>query len=708
MKSKYEHCGKRMISFITAGIMLCSLTQVGVFSQSDPEKNVTEFYVSPEGNDSGKGTADDPFATIAAARDAVRAAKEGFSGDIVVYLREGRYYQENTLEFTAEDSGSDDCTITYKAYGGETAVISGAVTLDTNKFSRPADNDPFASRIKDETARAKVLVYDLSGLGIDYTEEHPAVYYDGNRALEARYPNDGYVLGFDDVYEGHDGPEYKYDSSSHTFYDKSHVVGTWANPVGVKVIGMFEIDWSTSDGTISSYDSETNRVGLSTKYWVNPSSGRYYYANIIEEMDMVGEYYIDVDSQKLYFYAPDDYSDMHMSIANCKDTVIKAEVNNYTFDGLTIEGGYDDNIRIVGNNNCIKNSKVRCCGDVCLSVNGMRNTVYNNEVSHSGGCAVSVYGGDTLMLIPSNTLIDNNKIHDFGEIHRVYNGALYAEGIGFKISNNEIYEGPHTCFTNIANDMLFENNYIHNVCYEAADAGAIYEGGWGSDGNIYRNNLIKDIVNDMSPYYCPVGYYVDNSGGGKTFVSNMLINIDGYAILCSGRDNNISDNIIVGSDFYYDQRTYYPGSGVLAGWALSAKFPDGDLWKNLIPWNYSSDIRIDQTPAYATTSWAVRYPWTMLMKTTNVVDLNDNYVPYAWGGAAIRNNVICGSGVYRLSDNVTRLINFRDNINAFLPENLFMSYEDGDYTVKEDSKIYKALPGFRAFDFSKVGVMSED
>lgn len=95
---------------------------------------------------------------------------------------------------------------------------------------------------------------------------------------------------------------------------------------------------------------------------------------------------------------------------------------------------------------------------------------------------------------------------NFGEIHRVYNGALYANGIGFKISNNEIYEGPHTCFTNIANDMLFENNYIHNVCYEAADAGAIYEGGWGSDGNIYRNNLIKDIVNDMSPYIlsCPV------------------------------------------------------------------------------------------------------------------------------------------------------------------------------------------------------------
>ena len=66
--------------------------------------------------------------------------------------------------------------------------------------------------------------------------------------------------------------------------------------------------------------------------------------------------------------------------------------------------------------------------------------------------------------------------------------------------------------------MLFENNYIHNVCYEAGDAGAIYEGGWGSNGNIYRSNLLKDIVNIYSEYMTPLGYYVDNSCGGKRCV----------------------------------------------------------------------------------------------------------------------------------------------------------------------------------------------
>ncbi len=681
---------RKVLSCITAAVMICSAVQIGISAQDDI-RNTMEFYVSPDGSDSGRGTIDDPFATIAAARDAVREAKDGFSGDITVYLREGRYYQASTLEFTSEDSGSDDCTITYKSYKGETAIIDGAVALDSGSFTKPAADDAIAARIKDSTARENVLVYDLSGLNINYDEQQ-AVYYGGSRALEARYPNDGYVMGFDSL-------------SGKTFYDTSNVVGTWAEPVGVKIIGMFEIDWASSDGIISSYDSSSNRVTVSTSSSLSYNSGRYYYANVIEEMDMVGEYYIDEETETLYFYAPADYMDIVISIASCKDAVVKAEVNNYTFDGIIIEGGYDDNISITGNDNCIENSTIRCCGDTNIYINGFRNTLYNNDIYHSGGSGIDLYGGDTKLLIPSNSLIDNNKIHAFGDVHRVYNGAIYADGIGFVISHNEIYDAPHTSFTNVACEMLFENNYIHNVCYEAGDAGAIYEGGWGSNGNIYRSNLLKDIVNIYSEYMTPLGYYVDNSGGGKTFVSNVLINIDGDAIGCAGRDLDLSDNIMVDTrGFYFDQRGYYPGAGVLSGWAYETAFPDKSLWLSMIPFDHVTG-HIEPAPAYATESWAIHYPWTMLMKTTNVVDLNDNYVPQAYGGGVIRNNVIGGlTGVYTISANPERLISIRDNVSGILTEDIFVDYENGDYTIKEDSKIYKLVPGFRAFDFSENGV----
>ena len=50
----------------------------------------------------------------------------------------------------------------YKAYNDETAVIDGGITLDSSKFSRPSADDEMANRILDETARGKVVVYDLN------------------------------------------------------------------------------------------------------------------------------------------------------------------------------------------------------------------------------------------------------------------------------------------------------------------------------------------------------------------------------------------------------------------------------------------------------------------------------------------------------------------------------------------------------------------
>ena len=49
-------------------------------------------------------------------------------GDIVVEIADGTYFLENTIEFTPEDSGSDECTIYYKAAEGANPVISGAVS----------------------------------------------------------------------------------------------------------------------------------------------------------------------------------------------------------------------------------------------------------------------------------------------------------------------------------------------------------------------------------------------------------------------------------------------------------------------------------------------------------------------------------------------------------------------------------------------------
>ena len=116
--------------------------------------------------------------------------------------------------------------------------------------------------------------------------------------------------------DGHrDDDRYMCNSADGTFYDKENVVSTWKNIDGVKVCGMFEIDWAqSSPADIVSYDADSNRVKVNAT--INGYSGRYYYSNVVEEIDTVGEYYIDKENGVLYFYAPENYLDIKISVPN--------------------------------------------------------------------------------------------------------------------------------------------------------------------------------------------------------------------------------------------------------------------------------------------------------------------------------------------------------------------------------------------------------
>ena len=84
-----------------------------------------EIYVSPQGSDEAQGTKEHPLATLHRARDVVRQLKATAKGPVTVMLRGGVHRLEEPVIFGPEDSGTEDCPITYTAYPGETPVISG-------------------------------------------------------------------------------------------------------------------------------------------------------------------------------------------------------------------------------------------------------------------------------------------------------------------------------------------------------------------------------------------------------------------------------------------------------------------------------------------------------------------------------------------------------------------------------------------------------
>jgi hypothetical protein len=95
---------------------------------SAAEKNL---YVSPEGKDSNPGTEALPFLTITKARDHIRGlAKTAPRGNIVVFLRGGIYRVEKTIVFGEADAAGPGHTITYRAYPGETPVLSASAPIN--------------------------------------------------------------------------------------------------------------------------------------------------------------------------------------------------------------------------------------------------------------------------------------------------------------------------------------------------------------------------------------------------------------------------------------------------------------------------------------------------------------------------------------------------------------------------------------------------
>lgn len=90
---------------------------------------VADFFVAPNGNDSGPGTFAQPFATIAHTQQAVRGILSGRTNSVVVMIRAGTYFQKQPLTFTSADSGTSLVNISWQPYPGESPAISGGMQV---------------------------------------------------------------------------------------------------------------------------------------------------------------------------------------------------------------------------------------------------------------------------------------------------------------------------------------------------------------------------------------------------------------------------------------------------------------------------------------------------------------------------------------------------------------------------------------------------
>lgn len=354
---------------------------VGTIDYPDDDGTVT-VYVSPEGSDSsGNGSYAKPFATLAAARDAVRNLDKSRYTAVTVLIQEGIYNISEPLLLTSIDSGTESCPVTWKGEGN--VSLSGGNILTEEMFAK-AGGTPTCSRFP-ESSRNSILMLDLKNIGytqsdIDrmyasyrLSDDAPMLCVDGELQTIARYPNDSVLY----IVSGSSNGTTKYKSKISLVFDSSFTerARTWSSDDTVYTDGRLRYSWRSDRQRVASFDFANNTVKT---YWdggYTPVAGMpVFFYNIPEELDAPGEYYIDKDGI-LYYYPTEEFRTGHITLSGkvpCvslsgvqyvefSDMLFEAFTNtfngsadHFTIEGCTIRNSAENAVVLNGTHNLIR------------------------------------------------------------------------------------------------------------------------------------------------------------------------------------------------------------------------------------------------------------------------------------------------------------------------------------------------------------------
>lgn len=526
-----------------------------------------EFHVAAGGDDTHAGTASAPFASLERARDAVRALKEGEAfpeGGVTVWLHRGVYPRLAAFVLEERDGGASNARVVYRAVPGDDVRLIGGREIASGAF-QPARDEAVLARV-DEAARGQVLVADLRALGIseygnlpDAYGDPPAIpelFFDGQRMTLARWPNDGWAH-IAEVIESGPAPWRNHASDQPgTFKYESDRPRRWQSAPGIWLYGYWCFDWSSETIKAGSIDTERREITLVKPHGYgigggNPPPRRYIAINLLEELDSPGEYYLDRDAGRLYFWPPKPLAQGCAALSLATEPVIRVENASFvTIQGLTIEMCAGNGIEMRdGRQNELLACTIRRTGHAGAIVDGgLNHAVKACDIYETGMAGLHIGGGDRATLTPSGHLVFNNHIHHIGERKRTHAYHLHLTGVGIHVAYNLLHDAPHQSIGLAGNDHLFEYNEIHHSGQDSDDCGAFYMGRNPSErGTVLRYNFWHHTGSERA--HGSAAVYFDDGSGGQTVFGNVFYKAAGGSFgavfVHGGHDNLVENNIFV-------------------------------------------------------------------------------------------------------------------------------------------------------------------
>lgn len=552
---------------------LCLLTLLLAARAGDraagAENDAVVYHVAPGGSDRNPGTKDKPFATVEAARDAIRAQKTR-SAPITVLIHGGTYRLDRPLVFTPEDSGSPKAPITYRAADGEKPVFSGGQAV---------------SGWKETTVAGRTLwVAELPEVR-DGKAYHRQLWVNGERRTRARHPNQGFLhiaalppttkkTERDKRYEGQDRFEFKPGD-----------LRAWNNLSDVEVVVLHL--WVDVHLPVVSVDEKERQVTFSARSLRRLEDAgkpaRYYVVNALELLDEPGEWYLDRKSGKLYYAPlPGERPETVKAVVARLPALLRCEgkpeakqpIEHLHFRGLSFQhaewtlppGQAGDlqaaaGVPAVVHADGLRHSSFTDCEIAHVSGYGLHlargcqdDRVIGCHLHDlgAGGVRVGEQGSRANPAEQTHGVrVTDNHIHAAGRVHHQAVGVWIGQSFNNRIAHNHIHDLYYTGVSigwtwgygqTLARDNVLEFNHIHDLGYGwLSDMGGVYTLGM-QPGTVVRNNVFHDI---NASFYGGWGIYFDEGSTDIVAEDNLVYRTThGGFHQHYGRNNVVRNNIL--------------------------------------------------------------------------------------------------------------------------------------------------------------------
>ena len=513
-----------------------------------------DFHVSPDGSDDNPATATAPVRTLEKARDLARAARRAKPGESAqILVHPGIYLVRKTVEFSKADAGTESAPLTIKAWKDPKSpeewprLTGGAIVSGWKKSS-------FRNAALSASG-GQVYEADVNPLGI--AGKFRQIYLNGTRQVWARYPNSDPALPYSGGWAYVDGerpPMYQdiEGERTDTVVMRAKDQRNWSRPADGEVCIFPRYNWWNRIEKIQQVDPATRTITLTKKmqYAARPED-RYAVFGMKEELDAPGEWYQDLEGQKLYFFPPQALEGAVVTVPTVDVILSFRDASNIVVRGLELTCSESQAVRLT---NCervtIEKSLIHDLGyfsGAGITIHGGHDcAVRGCDLWNLGGHGVEVSGGDKVKMEKCNHVVDNCYIHHVGQFNR-HGIGLMLGSCGVTLSHNLIHDMPRcgVFYGGVLNTL--EYNRIRHCNLEMEDTGCTYGGGWTGGWTTIRYNHCTDSIgfdNHGKFFVFAWGIYLDESGCGFDVYGNIVERCQAGAMhLHNARENHIYNNI---------------------------------------------------------------------------------------------------------------------------------------------------------------------